>query len=221
MPSRKHDTKTDRRSWYAIGVTFAGVGLGTLLMALVGWSWPIFLCTFASGMGGVIWFFVLMYRYACPACGARLRYHPPPSEGVPITYFCRACDAVWDTGLVTPSFGSSLMTTPLSKLDAQIPSDALMEIHEALFHGRKMDAIKRCRAITGAELAEAVYRIERMEEDLRAATPEKFTTLPKASRGKVFRVLTLLAVLLVIVVILAAVGGLMALLLGAVSNKTK
>ena len=221
MPTLKHDTNADRRSWYAIGVAVAFMGLGLFLWAGLGWARPGFLCAFLGGGGGVIWFFVQMYRYHCPHCGARLRYQPPPTEGAPITYYCRACDVAWDAGLTTPSSGSSLASAPPSQLDAEIPATALAEIHEALFQGRKVDAIKRCRAVTGASLSEAVYPIERMDDELRAATPEKFTVPSQAPRRNVFSVLALLAALLVIVVILCAVGGLMALLLGAVSNMTK
>ena len=221
MPTLKHDTDTDRRSWYAIGVAFVFMGLGLFLWAVQGWVVPGFLCAFAGGAGGIIWFFALMYRYRCPQCGARLRFQPPPTDGAPIKYYCRACDVAWDTGLTRPTFGSSLAAPQPSKPDAPISAGALAEIHEALFQGRKVDAIKRCREVTGARLAEAVHRVERMDDELRAATPEKFIAQPKAPRSILFRVLFVLAVIIIVVIVLAAVGGLMALLLQFVSHSTK
>jgi ferric-dicitrate binding protein FerR (iron transport regulator) len=85
-----------------------------------------------------------------------------------------------------------------------------------------VDAIKRFRAVAGAGLAEAVDRVERIEDELRAAMPEKFTARPKAApRRMVFRVVFVLAALLLVVVVLTALGGLIALLLQFVSHSTK
>ena len=51
---------------------------------------------------------------------------------------------------------------------------------EALYAGRKIEAIKQLRELSGLGLKESKEVIERIEADLRAAHPERFA---KASKG--------------------------------------
>lgn len=48
-------------------------------------------------------------------------------------------------------------------------------IEEALFNGRKIEAIKLYREESGASLADAKQAVEQLEQALRAASPEKFS----------------------------------------------
>jgi hypothetical protein len=50
---------------------------------------------------------------------------------------------------------------------------------EAIFRGRKIDAIKHCRKFTGWGLKEAKAEVERLEASLRAEHPEKFVAAPR------------------------------------------
>ena len=57
-------------------------------------------------------------------------------------------------------------------------------IREALFRGQKIEAIKLYREGTGVGLAEAKTAVEKLEADLRAASPEKFTAAaPTPAKG--------------------------------------
>jgi hypothetical protein len=169
MPALKHDTNADRRSWYAIGAGLVFMGLGMFLWAALGWALAGFLCAFVGGGGGVIGFFVFMHRYRCPQCGARLPYRGGPTPGEKALYHCRHCDVTWDTGLmeggeadsVTPSRGPA-------------PPEVLARIHELLFAANRVEAIKLWRGSCGGRLSEAVFRINEIEDDLRAVSPEKF-----------------------------------------------
>ena len=63
-------------------------------------------------------------------------------------------------------------------MDRPIPADELTAIREALFQGQKIQAIKLYRKGTGSGLADAKAAVEKLEAELRAASPEKFTTPP-------------------------------------------
>ena len=63
-----------------------------------------------------------------------------------------------------------------------IPEEDLAAIKEALYQGRKIDAIKRYRESATAGLAEAKTAVEQLEAELRAASPEKFSATP-AGKG--------------------------------------
>ena len=52
---------------------------------------------------------------------------------------------------------------------------------EALFEGRKIQAIKQLRDWTGLGLKEAKESVELLEEELRAAQPERFATPARKS----------------------------------------
>jgi hypothetical protein len=66
------------------------------------------------------------------------------------------------------------MSPPLS-------DDAMKALTEALRQGRKIDAIKIHREITGLGLKESKDAIEAIESSLRAQFPDKF---PAAVKGK-------------------------------------
>jgi hypothetical protein len=59
-------------------------------------------------------------------------------------------------------------------MNTPIPEDNLAAIKTALFAGRKIEAIKLYREFTEAGLADAKNAVEKMEAELRAASPERF-----------------------------------------------
>jgi membrane peptidoglycan carboxypeptidase len=63
-------------------------------------------------------------------------------------------------------------------MDTTVPENKLVLIREALFRGHKIEAIKLYRECTNVGLAEAKTAVEKLEVDLRAASPEKFTAPP-------------------------------------------
>ncbi len=63
-----------------------------------------------------------------------------------------------------------------------VPDPELSAIREALFNRRKIEAIKLYRKATGSGLAEAKQAVEKLEADLRAASPERFLS-PADDRG--------------------------------------
>jgi hypothetical protein len=79
-----------------------------------------------------------------------------------------------------------------------VPEPELAEIKKALFEGRKIQAIKLYRKAVGTGLAEAKDAIDKLERELRTASPEKFSTQPSA--GGCFGVLITLCILLVVTV---------------------
>jgi hypothetical protein len=58
---------------------------------------------------------------------------------------------------------------------ASISEESMAQIKEALFQGRKIEAIRLYRECTGSGLGEAKPAVERLERELRAAEPERFT----------------------------------------------
>ena len=74
-----------------------------------------------------------------------------------------------------------------------IPEEKLAAITDAIFRRRKIEAIKLYRECTGVHLAEAKAAVERLEEDLRRTSPEKFQAAGKGCAG-MFIVGALLAV---------------------------
>ena len=67
-------------------------------------------------------------------------------------------------------------------MNTPIPEDKLAHIREALFRGHKIEAIKLYREGTRAGLVEAKTAVEKLEIELRAASPEKFTA-PASGKG--------------------------------------
>ena len=211
MPTLKHDTRTERRLRHAIGIALVSMGAGMILLLAWGWTWSVFLCAFAGGMVGVIGFFVLMYRYRCPQCSAALPYRGGPFPSSQAMYHCHHCEVLWDTGLWDAN-------EPDSVKPAHDPSPEVLErIHELLFAGSRVEAVKLWRTSCGGGLSEAVFRINEIEDGLRAASPDRLPLRSRSPAGIVFSGL----MLIMLAVALAAVGGLIALILGIVSHLTK
>lgn len=59
-----------------------------------------------------------------------------------------------------------------------MPEDLHEQIKEALFNGRKIDAIKMYRQVSRDGLKESKDFIEALEAELRDSSPEKFTVPP-------------------------------------------
>ncbi|MEQ1851389.1 MAG: ribosomal protein L7/L12 [Chthoniobacteraceae bacterium] len=55
------------------------------------------------------------------------------------------------------------------------PENQAGRIHDALFRGEKIEAIKLYREQTGVGLAEAKQAVEQVERELRASLPGRFT----------------------------------------------
>ena len=70
----------------------------------------------------------------------------------------------------------AVLGIPTGRLDWRrlIPEEPMTQIKEALFRGRKIDAIRQYRESTGAGLAEAKAAVEQMEAELRTAEPDRF-----------------------------------------------
>lgn len=81
-------------------------------------------------------------------------------------------------------------------MSSPIPSDIAQKIAESIFAGRKIEAIKYHREITGGSLKESKGFIDALEAELRAKEPERFTVAP-AGNGCLF-----------FLVAAAAIGGL-------------
>jgi len=82
-------------------------------------------------------------------------------------------------------------------MDTPIPEDKLEPIKQSLFQGRKIEAIKLYRNGAGAGLKEAKEAVDKLEAELRAASPEKFTA-PTGGKGCLGVMVTLGAVVLLI-----------------------
>lgn len=59
-------------------------------------------------------------------------------------------------------------------MNPTIPDDKLNSIRNALFQGQKIEAIKIHREATGMGLAESKAAVEKMEEQLRQESPDRF-----------------------------------------------
>src|SRR6266513_1941783 len=57
----------------------------------------------------------------------------------------------------------------------QVPESEAAKIREELFAGRKIGAIKMLREATGLGLKDAKDVVEKLEEELRVSSPEKFS----------------------------------------------
>lgn len=64
----------------------------------------------------------------------------------------------------------------------KVPEEKLGPIKETIFSGQKIAAIKLYREATGAGLTDAKNEVEKIETELRAASPEKFKAAP-AGKG--------------------------------------
>ena len=77
-------------------------------------------------------------------------------------------------------------------------SNSFESIKQAVFQGRKIEAIKLYREATGEGLKESKDAIEKMEAELRQSAPEKFSSSAgtKGCAGVLILTLGILAVLL-------------------------
>ncbi len=82
-------------------------------------------------------------------------------------------------------------------MDTPIPEEKLEPIKQALFQGRKIQAIKLYRKCTETGLKEAKDAVDKLETELRAASPEKFTA-PTGGKGCLGVMVALGAVVLLI-----------------------
>ena len=80
----------------------------------------------------------------------------------------------------------------------QIPESALAPIKEALFQGRKIEAIKLYREQTDEGLAEAKTAVEALEAELRKSSPNLFSAKP-AGKGCMGVVMMVCAIASVVV----------------------
>lgn len=62
-----------------------------------------------------------------------------------------------------------------------IPDDALRQMHEDIFAGEKIQAIKIHRETTGSDLGEAKAAVDAIDAELRAKSPERFK--PEVARA--------------------------------------
>ena len=63
-------------------------------------------------------------------------------------------------------------------MSAPIPDDQLSAIRNSLFQGRKIEAIKLYRKATGTGLADAKDAVDKLEQELKTSSPEKFSSAP-------------------------------------------
>lgn len=68
----------------------------------------------------------------------------------------------------------------MDDLESPAPEHELTPVAEALFQGRKIEAIKRYRENHRVGLKEAKDAVEELEARLREASPEKFTAPSRA-----------------------------------------
>ena len=80
----------------------------------------------------------------------------------------------------------------------QIPENALAAIKDALYQGRKIDAIKLYREQTDEGLAEAKTAVEELEAELRKSSPNLFSAKP-AGKGCLGMLVVVCAIAAVVV----------------------
>ena len=85
-------------------------------------------------------------------------------------------------------------------MSVPITENQLSAIRKALFEGRKIEAIKLYRKATSAGLAEAKDAVEKLEQELRASSSEKFTSVP-AGKGCFVMMMTICAFVLLILLL--------------------
>lgn len=93
------------------------------------------------------------------------------------------------------------MATPLS-------DEILGRLSDAIFQGRKIDAIKIHREATGMGLKESKDEVEAIEAELRQSHPEKFAlSRPDAGSGCLGAVLLLISTAACVTVAMCHWGG--------------
>ncbi len=80
-----------------------------------------------------------------------------------------------------------------------IPADKLASIKELIVQGRKIEAIKLHREITGAGLAESKTAIDEIEKELRQKSPQDFS--PTTDRRGCLGLVVLLCVLGAVIIL--------------------
>ena len=75
------------------------------------------------------------------------------------------------------------------EMNGSVPSEKMERIKQAIFAGRRIEAIKFYREATGAELKESKDAITKLEQELRAHSPHQFTIA--SSRSGCFAVFAL------------------------------
>lgn len=68
-------------------------------------------------------------------------------------------------------------------MERPISSSALVQVQAAVFRGEKIVAIKTYREDTGASLKDAKNAVDRLEAELRTASPQKFSAPPRKKMG--------------------------------------
>ena len=205
MSAIKQDRRNDRRQWQALAV------IGVPILLAVGYGQargmlpPLgFVLTLGAVAAGMIWYIRLLYCYRCPQCGQHLPYRGGPRPGAAVLYRCQQCDVLWDTGQQEHLFAMALPTAA-----AREPTPELCARIEPLLLGsNRIAAIKLWRAECGGTLHEAVFRINEIEDRLRAAAPEKFPARPKLLPRIAYSVLVLLGTVILLVGIAIAIVGL-------------
>jgi len=91
-------------------------------------------------------------------------------------------------------------------MNEQIPEDQLAAIKEAIFKGHKIQAIKLYRDTTNTGLKEAKDAADKLESELRAASPEKFA-VGKAPSGGCLNILLILCILILLASIFLLIEG--------------
>jgi ribosomal protein L7/L12 len=81
-----------------------------------------------------------------------------------------------------------------------LSADLMAQLQEALFQGRKIEAIKRYRGATNQGLKESKDAVEKMEAELRQRSPERFSAKAsgKGCTGVLLLMVTAMSVLLVL-----------------------
>lgn len=170
MPEIKFDRRHDRQQWQAMALIGAPILLALVYGFATG-SVPMsgFVIVFIASGAAIVWYIRLIYRYRCPQCAQHLPYRGGPTPGAKIFYHCHHCDVLWDTGQQEES--DSTPPPP-----AKPPSPELLaRIEPLLLQNKRIDAVKLWRSECGGSLSEAVFRINEMNDRLRATTPEKGT----------------------------------------------
>jgi hypothetical protein len=83
-------------------------------------------------------------------------------------------------------------------MPAPLTSEQKDALAQSLYEGRKIEAIKQLRELTGLGLKDAKDFVEKLEAELRVAHPERFTTM-RSKSGGCWLVLILLFPILVLI----------------------
>ncbi len=78
-------------------------------------------------------------------------------------------------------------------MSTSIPEDKMAGIQQALFRGDRVKAIVLYQKCTGAEYAEAKLETEKMETQLRVASPQSFDVPPSRRQGLFMGIVCILA----------------------------